>query len=102
EHAHGGGLSRAVGTEHAEHGAAWHREVDPAQCVHCAERLLELLDDDRVLAVRRHAACFNRFRRSLKTARSSSRSPSLVTLSPSARNRTLTSVPSACAARTSG
>ncbi len=41
EHPHGRGLAGAVGSEHAEYGAARDLEIDACQCLGAAERLLE-------------------------------------------------------------
>ena len=46
---HRGGLARAVGAEQAEHAARRRGEVHAAQRAHRAVRLLEPLDDDRII-----------------------------------------------------
>jgi len=43
------GLPGAIGTEHAQHCPAWHRQVDTAQRVHVTERFGQALDEDREL-----------------------------------------------------
>ncbi len=52
EHAHRGGLARAVRTEQPEDGARGHREVDAVECDDGAEPLLQAFDNDGV----RHAS----------------------------------------------
>jgi len=41
EHAHRGRLACAVGSQHAQHGPARHRQVDASERVHLAERLVQ-------------------------------------------------------------
>ena len=45
--AHGGGLARTVGSEHAEDGRPLHAEVDPAQCLRRPEALDQPLGQHR-------------------------------------------------------